>query len=211
MSKGKLISFEGGEGAGKTTQIVFLEKLLREKGIETVCVREPGGTPLSEKIRYLLKDFEEDPPCGKAETMLFLAARAQLVEKTIIPALERGAWVLTDRFCDSTIAYQGYGRNLPLETLFKMNDFVCSSIEPDMTFWLDLSVEQSMERMRKRERQLSMTADRIERAGIDFHHRIRTGFMELSKKFPERFVRIDASAKIEEVWSQICSFVKPMI
>lgn len=211
MARGKFISFEGGEGAGKSTQIVLLEKFLREKGVETVRVREPGGTELSEKIRYLLKDFEADPPGSRAETMLFLAARAQLVEKVIIPALERGVWVLSDRFSDSTIAYQGYGRKMPIETLFKMNEFVCSTAVPDITFWLDLPVEKSRERLRRREKELSSSADRIERAGEDFHCKIRTGFEELARLFPGRIVRIDASAGIEEIWGEICSLVKPMI
>ena len=123
MARGKFITFEGGEGCGKTTQLARLASRLESEGIEVVSVREPGGTALCERLRYLLKDYREDAPCDKSELLLFLAARAQLVKEVIEPSLNSGKWVLSDRFSDSTIAYQGYGRNLDMDFLLSANDF----------------------------------------------------------------------------------------
>lgn len=209
--RGKFITFEGGEGAGKSTQIKLLEAELKKRGIEVVLTREPGGTRLSEKVRSLLKDELEDPPCDRSELLLFLAARAQLVKNVIKPALERGAWVLSDRFSDSTFAYQGYGRGLDLKILRLANDFACDGLKSDLTLLMEISSEESLKRMRSRESATGTVADRIENAGDDFHARLRFGFKDLAAQEPERIKTIDASGTIEEVQEKIWKRVQPLI
>ena len=206
--RGRLITFEGGEGVGKSTQVKRLVVALQAQGIETVVTREPGGTWLSEEIRHLIKDQSADPPCDRSELLLFLAARAQLVKNVIRPALETGKWVVSDRFSDSTLAYQGYGRGLPLDVLRLANDFACGGLKPDLTLLMDVSLEISRERMHCREKATNTTADRIELAGDDFHARLRKGFAELAKAEPERIVTIDAGGTPDEVWERVWKSLK---
>ena len=203
MARGKFITFEGGEGCGKSTQVRRLKEELERRGIEVVLTREPGGTWLSEQIRHLIKDQATDAPCDRSELLLFLAARAQLVRNVIRPALEEGKWVVSDRFSDSTLAYQGYGRGLPLGDLRRMNDFACEALKPDLTLLLDVDSEVARARMRSREAATATTADRIEKAGEEFHARLRTGFAELAKAEPERIVTIDANGTLDEVWELV--------
>ena len=208
MARGKFITFEGGEGCGKSTQVKRLEAFLRGEGYEVLLTREPGGTRLAELVRSLLKDEHEDPPCDRSELLLFLAARAQLVRNVIRPALERGVWVVSDRFSDSTFAYQGYGRGLPLEFLKVANDFACEGLQSDLTILLDVPPEVACERMRRREAATNTAADRIELAGDAFHARLREGFHSLAAANPERIVVVDASGSPDEVWSEVCSQLK---
>ena len=203
MARGKFITFEGGEGCGKSTQVKRLKEALEKDGIDVLLTREPGGTWLSEEIRHLIKDQTTDAPCDRSELLLFLAARAQLVRNVIRPALEAGKWVVSDRFSDSTLAYQGYGRGLPLDDLRMMNDFACEGLKPDLTLLLDVSSETAQARMRKREAATNTAADRIEKAGDEFHARLRTGFVELAKAEPERIVTIDANGTPDEVWELV--------
>ena len=203
MARGKFITFEGGEGCGKSTQVKRLKEALEKDGIEVLLTREPGGTWLSEEIRHLIKDQTTDAPCDRSELLLFLAARAQLVRNVIRPALEAGKWVVSDRFSDSTLAYQGYGRGLPLDDLRRMNDFACEGLKPDLTLLLDVSSETAQARMRKREAATNTAADRIEKAGDEFHARLRAGFVELAKAEPERIVTIDANGTPDEVWGLV--------
>ena len=199
MARGRFITFEGGEGCGKSTQIVRLAAALEERGLKVLLTREPGGTRLSELIRTLLKDEAEDPPVDRAELLLFLAARAQLVRNVIAPALEAGTWVISDRFSDSTVAYQGYGRGLPVDFVRRANDFACEGLRPDLTFLLDLDPETAERRMRGREAATNTSADRIERAGSGFHARLRKGFLELAAADALRFSVVDASKPPDEV------------
>ena len=199
--KGKFITFEGGEGCGKSTQIARLADALSESGVEFVCVREPGGTRLAEFVRSLLKDEEKDPPTDRAELLLFLAARAQLVEKVIKPALDAGKWVISDRFSDSTFAYQGYGRGMSLGVIRVANDFACAGLTPDLTLLLDVAPETALARMRGREEATGSTADRIERGGAGFHSRPRKGFGGLAAAGPDRIRRIDAHRAPGEGWA----------
>lgn len=208
MSSGRFITFEGGEGCGKSTQVQRLKEALEAEGKEVLITREPGGTWLGEEIRRLLKDQEEDPPCDRAEMLLFLAARAQLVKNVIRPALGRGVWVISDRFRDSTMAYQGYGRGLSLDFIDDANDFACNRLKPDLTILLDVSAETSFERMRGREAATHTQADRIERAGDEFHARLRKGFLEMAAKEPERFAVIDANGTPDEVWNEVWTSLK---
>ena len=206
--RGRFITFEGGEGCGKSTQVRRLREALERAGVETVLTREPGGTWLSEEIRRLIKDQETDAPCDRSELLLFLAARAQLVRNVIRPALEAGKWVISDRFSDSTLAYQGYGRGLPLDVIRLANDFACDGLKPDLTFLLEVDPEVASRRMRGRERKTNTAADRIERAGEAFHARLREGFAALAAAEPERIVRIDANAAVERVWEDIWTSLK---
>ena len=203
MARGKFITFEGGEGCGKSTQIKRLKEALEREELEVVLTREPGGTWLSEEIRHLIKDQMTDAPCDRSELLLFLAARAQLVKNVIRPALEAGKWVVSDRFSDSTLAYQGYGRGLPLDDLRQMNDFSCEGLKPDLTLLFDVSPETSRARMREREAMTATTADRIEQAGDEFHARLRSGFAALAKAEPERIMTIDANGTPDEVWELV--------
>ena len=203
MARGKFITFEGGEGCGKSTQVKRLKEALEREGVEVVLTREPGGTWLSEEIRHLIKDQTTDAPCDRSELLLFLAARAQLVKNVIRPALAAGKWVVSDRFSDSTLAYQGYGRGLPLGELRQMNDFACEGQKPDLTLLLDVTPETAEARMRGREAATATTADRIERAGEDFHTRLRNGFAELAKSEPDRIVTIDANGSPDDVWEGV--------
>ena len=199
MARGRFITFEGGEGCGKSTQVVRLAAALESRGIKVLLTREPGGTRLSELIRTLLKDEAEDPPVDRAELLLFLAARAQLVHNVIAPALEAGTWVISDRFSDSTVAYQGYGRGLPVDFVRQANDFACEGLRPDLTFLLDLDPATAERRMRGREAATNTSADRIERAGSGFHARLRKGFLELAAADAPRFSVVDASKSPDEV------------
>ncbi|MBQ0031553.1 MAG: dTMP kinase [bacterium] len=203
MVRGKFITFEGGEGCGKSTQVRRLKEMLEREGVEVVLTREPGGTWLSEEIRRLIKDQMTDAPCDRSELLLFLAARAQLVRNVIRPALEQGKWVVSDRFSDSTLAYQGYGRGLPLDDLRRMNDFACEGLKPDLTLLLEVSPETSSARMRKRVASTNTTADRLERAGAEFHARLQAGFTALAKAEPERIVTVDANGTPDEVWELV--------
>ncbi|MBR4893638.1 MAG: dTMP kinase [Kiritimatiellae bacterium] len=208
MARGKFITFEGGEGCGKSTQVKRLEAFLRGEGYEVLLTREPGGTRLAELVRSLLKDEHDDPPCDRSELLLFLAARAQLVRNVIRPALERGVWVVSDRFSDSTFAYQGYGRGLPLEFLKVANDFACEGLQSDLTILLDVPPEVACERMRRREAATNTAADRIELAGDAFHARLREGFHSLAAANPERIAVVDASGSPDEVWGEVCLQLK---
>lgn len=208
MARGKFITFEGGEGCGKSTQVKRLKEALEKTGVEVLLTREPGGTWLSEEIRHLIKDQTTDAPCDRSELLLFLAARAQLVKNVIRPALEAGKWVVSDRFSDSTIAYQGYGRGLPLDILKDMNNFACEGLKPDLTLLLDVTPETSRARMHQREEATNTTSDRIELAGDEFHRRLRRGFAELAKVCPERIVTIDANGTVDEVWENVWKLMR---
>lgn len=208
MGNGKFITFEGGEGCGKSTQVKRLKDALEAEGIEVVLTREPGGTWLAEQIRTLIKDQTEDPPCDRSELLLFLAARAQLVKTVIRPALEKGVWVISDRFSDSTLAYQGYGRGLPLEVIDIANTFACENLKPDLTLLLEVDPTVAAARLAGREQATNTTADRIERAGSEFHARLRRGFAELAKQEPWRIVPINANGTPDEVWNEVWKSLK---
>jgi len=208
VSRGRFITFEGGEGCGKSTQARRLREALEAVGVEVVLTREPGGTPLAEEVRRLIKDPFDDPPCDRSELLLFLAARAQLVRNVIRPALAAGKWVVSDRFGDSTVAYQGYGRGLPLDFIASADAFACEGLKPDLTLLLDVAPETAAARLRGREAATHTAADRIERAGDAFHARLRAGFAELAKAEPGRILAIDANGAPDEVWERVWTSVK---
>ena len=211
MGFGRFITFEGGEGCGKSTQIHLLAQRLRSAGKEVILTREPGGTVLAEKVRALVREESDDPPNSRAETLLFLARRAQVVENVIRPALESGAWVLCDRFADSTFAYQGFGRGLDLAELKRLNAFATGGLKPDKTVLLNVSAEVSAGRMRARESATNTCADRMEKAGDDFHFRLKQGFLELAAAEPERFAVVQADGSVEEVEEAVWNSIRPML
>lgn len=205
--RGKFISFEGPEGAGKSTHIATLMQQLQARGIPVLCTREPGGTKLGEAIRGLLQfNTAGEAPNIRAELLLFLASRAQIVEQVIRPALEAGTWVLCDRFCDSTLAYQGYGRGLPLPTLREINAFATGGLMPDITLLLDIPLEESQRRLVAR---AGMPGDRFEQEKTEFHKRLRDGFLELAAQEPKRMFVIESLDAQDKVAAQIAQIVLP--
>jgi dTMP kinase len=207
---GKLISFEGSEGSGKSTQIARLAARLQKLGRDVVSVREPGGTEIGEQIRNIIvHNSKGDEMCAETELLLFTAARAQLVRETIVPALERGALVLSDRFLDSSTVYQGIGRNLAADPVQQINRFAVGNVMPDLTIVIDVPMEVSLARLRQR---ASDVPDRMERENIGFYKKIREGYLVLAKGMPERFAVIDGT-KTEEaiekkIWAEIQKLLK---
>lgn len=196
--RGKLITLEGGEGVGKSTNLAFIQQQLEQAGVELVVTREPGGTEVAEKIRQLLLTPSAEPICELAELLLVFAARAQHVEQLIKPALERGAWVLCDRFVDATYAYQGGGRVMNLETIAILERMVLSEVRADMTLLLDLPVEVGMARARAR-----AELDRFEQEQLSFFEAVRAAYLARAKAEPDRVVIIDAAPALEMVQQQI--------
>ncbi|MAJ50748.1 MAG: dTMP kinase [Flammeovirgaceae bacterium] len=186
MIKGKLITFEGIDGSGKSTQIKKLESRLKKLKINYITYREPGGTSLSEKIRQILLDKENMELSYISEGLLFAAARAQLVKEKIRPDLDSGKVVICDRFIDSTIAYQGYGRELDVQKLVSINEIATEGLIPDITFLLDIKPENAFKRIDSTE------IDRMESVGIKFFKKIRKGYFQIIKDSPERFFLINA-------------------
>ncbi len=208
MPYGKFITFEGPEGSGKSTHIRLLATFLREQGIRVTLTREPGGTPLGEAIRGLLQhNGSGEAPVGRAEVLLFLASRAQHVERLIRPALEAGNWVLCDRFDDSTLAYQGYGRGFDLNELLAVNHFAVGGLKPDLTVLLDVTPETSRARLATRHSLTASAPDRIECEAEDFHIRLRNGFLNLARREPDRFVVLATEREQDEVAAEIRSAV----
>jgi dTMP kinase len=201
----RFITLEGPEGCGKTTMAARLVERLRARGKWVVTAREPGGTATGEAIRSILQHDAAGEPIGpEAETLLFEASRAQLCRRVILPALRSGAWVISDRFADSTMAYQGYGRGLPLDALEVMNRFAIGEAVPDLTFLLDLEVEEGFRRLEERQRASGQPPDRMEREARAFHERVRRGYLEMAARDPKRYRLIaaarEADAVFEDIW-----------
>jgi len=194
------ISVEGGEGSGKTTLIKHIKKLLEEAGHEVVTTREPGGSFLGEEIRELLLHVKRDEPlAAKAELFLFLAARIQHVETLIRPSLESGKVVITDRFSDSSIAYQSAARGLSIAQVKALCEEAESGISPSLTFFLDVDPKIGVRRARNRTLKAEVAYDRLEEEDLSFHERVREGFAALQEQYPERIHRIDTTKPIPEV------------
>lgn len=208
MVRGKLITFEGPEGAGKSTQAAMLIAKLEARGLEVVYTREPGGTKLGEAIRGVLQyNAAGEDPCPESEVLLFEASRAQLVRQVIQPALDRGAWVLCDRFADSTTAYQGFGRGFSVELMETINRFAIGTAMPDMTILLDVNVSLGMQRCAKRQVGKKIQYDRIESEALEFHEKVRQGYLELARRYPERFRKVDAMRLAEPVADDVWKLV----
>ncbi|MFA5265461.1 MAG: dTMP kinase [Opitutaceae bacterium] len=206
---GKLISFEGSEGSGKSTQIAQLAAHLVKLGYDVTTVREPGGTEIGEQIRNIIvHNSKGDEMCPETELLLFAAARAQLVREVIAPALIRGAIVLSDRFLDSSTVYQGIARNLALGPVNHINHFAVGNVMPDLTIVLDVPTKLSLERICQRASDLP---DRMERENIDFYNKVREGYLILAKELPERLSVINGVQSEAAIQKQIWELVKPRL
>lgn len=192
------ITFEGPEGSGKTTQIRLFAEFLRARGYDVLTTREPGGTEISDQIRAVLVNLRNTAMHPRTEILLFQAARAQLVEQVIRPALSRGTLVLSDRYADSTLAYQGYGHGYPLEELRRLIDFATGGLVPDLTFLLDVNPAQGLER-----KQREGEWNRLDAYDLGFHQRVRAGYLEMARAEPHRWVVVDATQSIEVIQSDI--------
>jgi dTMP kinase len=202
MSRGVFITFEGGEGSGKSTQIALLADRLTTAGAEVVRVREPGGTLVGDRVRDLLLDPAHTGLDPRAELLLYEASRAALVAEVIAPALERGAVVLCDRFFDSTVAYQGAGRGLDASMVRTLNAYASAGLTPDVTIVLDIDPVVGLERA------TGMGADRLEAEDVVFHQRVRAGFLALAAEEPDRMVVVDADRCPEDVEAGVAAAVR---
>jgi dTMP kinase len=200
------ITFEGIDGSGKSTQIQLLKEMLEKRNYVVTILREPGGNILSEQIRQLLLDSKEqvDPRC---ELLLFTAARAQLVSSVIRPALEAGNIVICDRYIDSSVAYQGYGRGLSIESIESINDFATAGLIPDITFIFDLSVDDAAKRAGFRSNDNQTKPDRMERSGDAFFERTKQGYLEIAKKSDRNIFIINANDAMNDIREQVESIV----
>jgi dTMP kinase len=205
-TNGKLISFEGSEGSGKTTQIALLAAHLQKEGREVISTREPGGTEIGEQIRNIIvHNSKGDEMCAETELLLFTAARAQLVREVIAPALARGVVVLSDRYLDSSTVYQGIGRNLAADPVAQINRFAIGNVMPDITIVLDVPTELGLARIRQRATDLP---DRMERENIEFYNKVRDGYLVLAKSMSDRFVVIDGTQNQDAIAKKIWTAVK---
>ncbi len=205
MKKGLFITFEGLEGAGKSTQIKKVEKHLASKGFASIVTREPGGTFIGDELRDILLDIENKDIDYKVEALFYAASRAQLVSKVIKPALQNGKFVLSDRYIDSSLAYQSYGRGLPLDLILECNKWAISDMMPDITFLLRLGAEEGLRRCQDR------TADRIESESLDFHQRVENGYDELAQMYKDRYRVIDAKSDPEIVSQKIIEEIDKLL
>lgn len=212
MTRGIFITFEGPEGSGKSTQARRLADTLRQAGHEVLTTREPGGTPTGEAIRDILQhDASGEPIAPECEVLLFTASRAQLVRRVILPALECGTIVLCDRFADSTVCYQGYGRGFDVERMIDINAFAVAEAVPDLTLLLDLEVDRGQARIEERNAAANVGRDRFERENIDFHRKIRRGYLELAARWPARYRIVNTDREQDEVAADIWELVRPRL
>lgn len=195
--KGFLVTFEGPDGSGKTTQIKLLTKYLTDRGYQVLSTREPGGTDISEKIREIILDNKNSSMSSMCEALLYAASRAQLVDEIIKPALREGKFIICDRFVESSIVYQGIGRNLGIENIRRINDAALNGLRADATFMLTIPYEEGLKR-KENQREL----DRLEKSGEDFHRKVFFGYLELAKE-NKNIIEIDAARDIESVHKDI--------
>ena len=207
-SAGKFITLEGGEGSGKTTQIGLLAEALKDAGLDTVTTREPGGAPGAEIIRSLLVEGAIDRWLPMTEALLHFAARVEHVHATILPALKAGQWVISDRFSDSTVAYQGFGHDLGQADMVRLHELILGDFQPDLTIILDIPDDMGLARAGKRETAEGAGEDRYERMGLDFHRRIRDGFLYIARGNPERCSIIEADQPPEDVHRAIVNLIE---
>lgn len=200
--RGKFITIEGGEGVGKSTNMQFIENYLVDKKIQVEVTREPGGTELGETLREIMLDPNQNSICSDTELMLMFAARAQHLNQKILPALEKGLWVLCDRFTDATYAYQGGGRGIDLSRIETLENWVQGSLRPDLTILFDMPVELGMSRAASRS-----APDRFEQEKLDFFERVRTTYRDRALQNTSQYKIIDASKELSEVQKQISTIL----
>ncbi|MFC0216157.1 dTMP kinase [Paenibacillus chartarius] len=198
QNRGIFITTEGGEGAGKSTILLRLADYFRERGIEVMTTREPGGIPIAERIREVIHDVAHTAMDARTEALLYAAARRQHLAEKVAPALDAGAIVLCDRFVDSSLAYQGCARGLGIDEIYEINRFAIGSLMPDATLYFDVSPETGMRRIHAN---ADREVNRLDLEGLAFHERVRAGYEELLRRFPERIVRIDAEPDLDTVFA----------
>ncbi|WP_457568772.1 dTMP kinase [Desulfurobacterium sp.] len=199
------ITFEGIEGSGKSTQARLLHEWLIDNGHEVILTREPGGTPAAEEIREFILSDREEPFPEIAELMLYMAARSFHVQNLIKPALNSGTIVISDRFSDATLAYQGYGRGISLKEIKHLNNLATGGLNPDITFLIDVPVEIGMSRIKGRHH------DRIEKETLDFHEKVRKGYLKIASENPERIIVIDGTKRTEDIFEEIRKIIERRI
>lgn len=203
MKKGLFITLEGADGCGKTTQLNLLKEYLTSRGYEIVVTREPGGKGLGEKLREILLNYDGEVS-DRCEAFLYLADRAQNIDTIIKPAINSGKIVLCDRHTDSSVAYQGYGREQNIDDINMLNELAVNGVHPDLTIVFDIDTETSMARV-------GAEKDRLESAGIEFHKRVRNGYLEIAKKNSQRIKVVDASQTIEDVQRDVIKIVEEVL
>ena len=204
---GKFITLEGGEGVGKSTNVLFVKNYLQEQNIPVIVTREPGGTQLAEKIRSLLLENHDETVTSQAELLLIFAARAQHLTQVIQPALTHGQWVLCDRFTDATYAYQGGGRNLSIEAIRWLENFVQVDLRPDLTLLLDMPVADGLARVKTRGGEL----DRFESEQLHFFNRVRAAYLEQAQLYPDRIKTINADQSLADIQTAIIKNLDTLI
>lgn len=208
--RGHFVTFEGLDGSGKTTQMRRLAQYLRERDVEVIETVEPGGTEIGQAIRRILLDPAHDHMGSVAEMLLYFAARAQNVHEILEPALLRGAIVISDRWTDSTFAYQGYGRQLGEQIVADLDRIACSGRKPDLTLWIDVELETSLNRARSRNAQESAEGTRMDEQSRIFYERVLQGYRVLAEREPDRFVRVDGNGTLDEVAERVKAAYAPL-
>ena len=201
LNNAKFITFEGIDGCGKSTQARLLLEYMNNSGVETILVREPGGTNISESIREILLHSTSSQMGDRTESLLMTASRAQLTQEVIVPNMDKGKFVIADRYSDSTLAYQGGGRNLDIEWLIELNNYATFTLLPDITFFVDIRPEEAL-------RRLDSYKDRIEGEGIEFQTRVRKTYQILAEKFNDRYVIIDGYAEKGDIHKKVLNEMK---
>ncbi|MBG9446549.1 dTMP kinase [Cytobacillus firmus] len=208
MKKGKFITVEGPEGAGKTTIIDMLATNLAEEGYQVLQTREPGGIEIAEQIRSVILDKKNTKMDPRTEALLYAAARRQHLAEKVKPALDEGYIILCDRFIDSSLAYQGYARGLGIEEVYSINSFAIEGMMPELTLYFDIDPEAGLDRINQHK---GREVNRLDLEKLDFHHKVREGYLKLMELYPERIFKIDASKPLEEVYQQAESKLKERI
>lgn len=206
--KGIFISFEGGEGSGKTTVASHIKRILEKEGYDVTFSREPGGVKISEEIRDIIHDVNNTEMDKKTEALLYAASRRQHLVEKVIPALERGEIVICDRYVDSSLVYQGVARGIGIDEIYKLNLFATEEVLPKRTIFFDISPEEGLQRVYKNK---DREVNRLDLEKIDFHKKVYQGYLDLCEKFPERIVKIDATKDIDNVVNQVLGKIKEVI
>ena len=208
MNKGWFITFEGGEGAGKTTVISNVEQRLNQIGLDTLRTREPGGIKIAEKIRTVILDVEHTEMDGRTEALLYAAARRQHLVEKVIPAIEANKVVLCDRFIDSSLAYQGYARGLGIDEVLSINEFAIEGHMPDLTIYFDVDPEVGLSRIQcDQDRELN----RLDQEKLEFHHLVKEGYARVKNRYPNRIRTVDANQSIETVTEEVIRVIQSQI